>query len=458
MGSPAHPACQTAGHAGLRPDAGGPQPSWRSAITTGDVREIRRYSFRMQRVGCAARSRWRRRALALFAVAGLVEPAAGEGLARHLAESPQLLGDAGGARPWLDARGVSIDLFWNHELGLLVHGDEAGEGAQSGSADLFVRADLARLGVPIGGNALLQLKSNYGRNVNDEVAALGDPIDDADFDEAIYVDQLWWERGFAGERLRARIGFLDQQAAFDRNAFANNEDRQFLHTFLDNSPIVPLEIGIGALLVATPARWLELAVGVSDADNRVRRLGLDKAFDGADSWTTVAEATLRGSLGEGRPGALRLGAFRDGEEKAVFGRAARSRGHLGAYLGADLRVLPEAGDASQGLGVFARAGVADGRTNRIAGFWSAGLEWAGALPGRDRDALGAAVYQTLPSDAYRDRVDPDFSSETGVEIYYRVQLTPWLALTPDAQWIRDPGGSDAARDAVLFVLRLRVAL
>lgn len=412
----------------------------------------------MRRIGSAARRRARGGALALVAWTCLAGPAASGDLARHLCESPTLLGNAGGARPWLDAHGVAIDLFWNHELGVLVHGDEAGLGAQSGSADLFVRADLARLGLPIGGNALLQVKSNYGRNVNDEVAALGDPIDDADFDEAIYVDQLWWERGFAGGRLRARLGYLDQQVAFDRNAFANNEDRQFLHTFLDNSPIVPLEVGIGALVVAAPARGLELAVGVADADNRVRRLGLDTAFDGTDSWTTVVEATLHGALGATRPGALRIGVFRDGEAKAVFGRDTRVRGHLGAYASADLRLLAEAGDAAQGLGLFLRAGVADGRTNRIAGFWSAGLEWTGPLPGRGRDALGAAIYLTLPSDAYRERVDPDFGRETGVELYYRVQLTPWLALSPDAQWIRHPGGSDSARDAVLFALRLRVAL
>jgi porin len=383
---------------------------------------------------------------------------AGGALGRHLAESPWLLGDPAGLRTGLEERGITLDLFWNHETGFLLGAGQDGDVAQSGSADFFVRADLARLGVGFGGRVLAHAKANYNRNVNDDAAALGEPIDDADFDEPIYLDQLWYERDFASGRVHARLGYLDQQVAFDRNAYANNEDKQFLNTFLDNSPTVPLEIGLGALLVVEPTRWLELALAAADADNPIRETGFDTAFDGADSWTSYAEATLHGGFGEGRPGALRLGVFRDGAERPVFGRGVRERGHLGLYLSADQRVWNECGDGSGGLGVFVRAGRDDPRVNRIETFWSAGFQYDGPLPGRDRDAVGLGLYQTLPSGDYRSRVDSDFTSEVGVEMYYRVQLTPWLAITPDAQWLHDPGGADDAPDAFVLALRVRVQL
>ena len=86
--------------------------------------------------------------------------------------SPWLLGDPGGLRSGLEARGITLDLFWNHEVGVLLGAGGDGDVAQSGSADFFLRADLARLGIGVGGRVLAQVKSNYNRNVNDDAAPL----------------------------------------------------------------------------------------------------------------------------------------------------------------------------------------------------------------------------------------------------------------------------------------------
>ncbi len=39
--------------------------------------------------------------------------------------------------------------------------------------------------------------------------ALSNPIDGADFDEPIYVDELWLEQSFLRDRGRFRLGFLE---------------------------------------------------------------------------------------------------------------------------------------------------------------------------------------------------------------------------------------------------------
>jgi carbohydrate-selective porin OprB len=389
---------------------------------------------------------------------GAAADGAAETLARHLRETPLLLGDPAGGRSWLEERGLALDLFWNHQIGLLLRDGSRGNLAESGSVDLFLRADLGRLGLPFGGEVLAQVKSNYNRNVNDLAGALGEPIDDADFDSAIWVDQIWYERAFPAARLRVRAGYLDEQVAFDRNAYANNEDKQFLNTFLDNDPVVPLEIGLGAMAVLAPTGWLELAFSVADADAPLRRAEFDTAFDGADSWTSYAEATVRGAIWRGLPGTLRVGVTRDGADLPVFGRHGSTRGRLSAYLSADQRLYAEAAGGDQGLGFFARAGVTDGRVSRIERFWSAGLQYDGLLPRRAKDVLGLAFYQTVPSDRYRADVDPSFGRETGVELYYRIWVTPWLALTPDLQWIHAPGGHAALPDDWVLVLRFRVVL
>jgi len=73
-----------------------------------------------------------------------------------------------------------------------------------------------------------------------------------------------------------------------------------------------------------------------------------------------------------------------------------------------------------------------------------------------RDVLGVAAYQAIAGDRYRDHVDSDFTGEAGLEVYYRCQVLPWLAVTPDLQYLVDPGGARGTEDAVVALLRFRV--
>ena len=49
------------------------------------------------------------------------------------------------------------------------------------------------------------------------------------------------------------------------------------------------------------------------------------------------------------------------------------------------------------------------------------------------------------------------SSEQGVELYYDIEVTPWLHITPDLQVIVDPGGSDARDVAIVCGIRTRMS-
>jgi len=302
------------------------------------------------------------------------------------------------------------------------------------------------------------------------VGALSDPIDDADFDEGIYVSQLWAQQIVADGRVRLRLGYFENSTIYDRNAYANSEDRQFMTTFLDNNGLVPLPTGIGGVLFVRPLRRWELALGFADADNVSQRVGFDTAFDDIESLTFYLESTLDWQLAAeapSRPGALRTGVFLDGAKRAVFGhvdpvsgRPETQRGHFGAYLSFDqqLWATPAGLDGAQrSLGVFARLGYADEDVSRVAWFWSVGLEWVGAIPVRPADVLGLGGYHAVGSDRYDDSVPGHFDGEGAVELYYAIAVTGWLVVTPDLQYIIDPGGFDGASDALVANLRFRVS-
>lgn len=377
-------------------------------------------------------------------------------------ESTRLLDDPAGARSRLEDLGVELQLFYNQVLA----GKPAGGGADpdgvfghSASYDLFALVDVEALAGWPGLDVLLHVKGQYDDNVNEAVGALSDPIDDADFDEPIYVDELWLQQALLRDRVRLRLGFLEQQTVFDRNAYANSEDRQFLSTYLDNNGLVPLPNGLGAVLILAPASWLEVALGAADAENVPRDPGFDSAFDDLGSVTGYLELDFRSRLASpwGQlPGAWRAGVFLDGRKLPVFGTTESERGHLGAYLSLDQLAYSEEAGSEQGLGLFARFGMADPDVSRVAWFWSTGFQYCGALPGRDEDILGLGVYQAIGSDRYRRTVDPDFDRETGIELYYRLQALGWLTVTPDFQYIIDPGATGAADDAIVAALRLRV--
>jgi len=391
----------------------------------------------------------------------LAGPAGAAGTSRqdHLLHAPQLAGDAAGARTRLERLGVQLRLFYNQYLSGKPSGggaDPGGVFGYSGSYDFFAQADLDALTGWPGATVLLHVKGQYDRNLNREVGALSQPIDDADFDQPIYVDELWIQQAAFAGRVRLRVGFAEQQTIFDRNAYANSEDRQFLTTFLDNNAVVPLPNGLAATLIVAPTPWLEVAIGAADADNVPRQAGFDTAFDGWSSLTGYVEAAVDGPWSErGLPGRYRLGVFVDGRARRDFRTGVRDRGHVGAWLGLDQQVLGAGGPFGR-LGVFARAGYADPAVNRVAWFWSVGLESAGLVPGREEDVLGFGVYQTIGSSVYRDAVDPTFRRETGLELYYAVRALGWLVVTPDLQLVVDPGATGEASDAWVGTLRVRV--
>jgi porin len=399
--------------------------------------------------------------LTLAALAATAQDAAGSELFRHVLESPELLDDPGGVRSRLERLGIDLQLFYNQYLS----GKPAGGGANpdgtfgtSGSYGFFARIDLEELSGWRGADILLHVKGQYDRNVNADVGALSNPIDDADFDAPIYVDELWLQQAFLANRLRFRVGFLEQQTMFDRNAIANSEDRQFMTTFLDNNAVVPLPNGLGVTAVVAPVDWFEVALGAADADNVPRRAGFDTAFDGFDGVTGYLELVFR-SPGRrlGLPGAYRLGMFVDGRERLDFGSGRLERAHLGGYQSYDQLVWSERPQDLQGLGLFARWGRADPDVNRISDFWSVGVQYVGLLPRRDGDVVAFGAYQAIGSSVYRRHRDPAFDRETGIELYYRIAVLPWLAFTPDFQYILDPGATGEFDDAFVLSARFRMS-
>jgi porin len=308
------------------------------------------------------------------------------------------------------------------------------------------------------------LQSNWGDGINDRVGSLADVNDDADGDLGLHVAQLWYRHRLLDRRLALAVGFLDFQTIVDRNAFANSEDKQFWNQALDNNPLIPLGIGLGAWLEIQPTNWWTVNLGAVDAQSVLYKPGFSTAFHDEDWFLAYAESTLKTQITSDHgplAGNYRTGVVYDPRPRDEFregDRPVQTEGdNHGWYISADQKVFRENDKDDQGLGVFGRFGYRTPETYKINRFWSAGLSYTGLIPTRDADVLGFGFALQRPSGVYRSRVDSELDNETAYELYYAIQLNQWLVVTPDVQYVENPGGADDVKPAVVAGVRVRAS-
>ena len=108
-------------------------------------------------------------------------------------------------------------------------------------------------------------------------------------------------------------------------------------------------------------------------------------------------------------------------------------------------------------------GVGQGDRSLTDFFAEVGLNYRSPLPGRDTDFFGVGfTYTSLSEDARRltseaNRLDnthlplPDY--ENIFEVTYQANLTPWLSVQPDLQYIVHVGGSPRYGNALVIGVR-----
>lgn len=115
----------------------------------------------------------------------------------------------------------------------------------------------------------------------------------------------------------------------------------------------------------------------------------------------------------------------------------------------------------RGWGLFGRASISDGNPTPYDYFLSLGVGGDTRF-GNDRgDAFGIGWYYNGVSDSFSPAVSTLLGRRegTGLEVYYKFQLTPWMAVTPDLQYIRPGFGSfTSGDDAFVYGLRLNMIL
>jgi porin len=110
----------------------------------------------------------------------------------------------------------------------------------------------------------------------------------------------------------------------------------------------------------------------------------------------------------------------------------------------------------QGLGVYAKAAIADGNPNPIGASFIGDFAAHGIVPSWPLDSFGIGYFYFRFSRDLQETLDPviEFNEEQGIETFYNLALTPWFRLTAGLQVI-DPA-TRSSEMAVIVALRAKI--
>ena len=414
-----------------------------------------------------------------------------------------LLGSVGRLRPFLDRYGIAFGLSESFEvLGNPTGGVRRGAIAE-GLAQVSLGADLSKTFGWQGATFNVSAYQIHGRGLTALNLMNLNVASSIEADPSTRLNELWIQQQFWDGRLDVKVG---QQSA-DYEFITSEYEDLFINSGFGwpTLPAIDLPSGGPAYPLPTPG----IGPRARPTDQLTRLLGL---FDGNPAGPGTGDPQLRNASGTtfdlsggafvigeaqyavnkehgatGLPATAKLGAwyntnrfadpFANGVNAPVpdptAGGPGTRQGDWSVYGTLDALVYRPDPDGDGGLAVTARAMGAPGDRSLVDAFIQGGVTYKGVF-GRDGDTVGVGAEYTRisPRASAGDAATAEFtgafypvrSEETVVEATYQAQVTPWLMVQPDFQYVIRPGGGlpDPDRpgrvigDAAVFGLRSTV--
>lgn len=365
----------------------------------------------------------------------------------------QFLGDVGGLRPWLAKYGMTFELASYDEGFALPDDDLESESGRHyhGLTDLVLGLDTEAAGWWRGGRLVVLLQNTRGGDISDVVGdAQG--ISNIVAPPGTRFAEYYFEQELADGKLAVKIGKQDANADF----VVSDGGGEFINSSFGLIPTVPLPTfpapALGVMGAWQVSDRIKVKAGYWDGAPALGSGSFGTAFDGSGGTVGAVDAEITPFGGEILDGTYRIGVWRHSEVEIVTDTKDGLEPELGpaggVYFTAD-QGLWERDDRR--LAAFAQGGWAEGDRSTFSRYLGGGLTFKAPLRGRPDDIIGIGVAYAEIREI--ERLDPDCTNETVVELFYKLPMTAWMTLNPDIQWVRRPGGADCS----VFVAGLRVA-
>ena len=407
-----------------------------------------------------------------------------------------LFGDMGGLRSLLAPYGVTLGLTDSENLLANLAGGVKQGATMQGVTTATLDLDTAKaFGLP-GGTFHISALQIHGQSLSGPYL---DNLQGANGNEApgaTRLWELWYDQASPGGRFDIKIG----QQSIDNEFLVSQYSGLFVNTMAGwplipstdlygGGPAYPLS-SLGIRLQAKPTAALTLLAGVFDDNpgggaftDDAQRLDRSGALFNLNTGALfIAEAQYATRIG-GFAGTYKLGGWYDTgafpdqnistnglplNDPAGSGTPLMHRGNFSLYAVADQTVWQSTADGARTLNLFGRIMGAPEDQNLVSFFFNGGLTLTAPFPSRPKDQagidFGIGRVSSQASAYAQGSGNPARGTEELIELTYQAQITGWLVLQPDMQYIVNPGGGipDPAHPSQLlrneFVLGARAVV
>ena len=411
------------------------------------------------------------------------------------ADSQWMTGDWGGLRTeWLE-KGIDVQMGYTGESASNLRGgyDKHHTTRYADQFTLGAAIDLQKLMGWDDTQFMVQLTNRNGDNLNTD--NLNDPRASSfsatqevqGTGSVTRLSELWLSKGFFDGALNIKAGrfaFSDdfgvEDCLFQNLAFCGSQPGNYVDSIYNN-PISQWAARIKYRLTDS----VYAQVGVFDVNPS--NLENDSGFKLNGAGTTGAlipvelmwAPTLNSLPGEYHVGyyystANASDVYKDANNQpaALSGEDYRSdSSRHGWWLTGKQQLTTVNGDASRGLTLSANASFYDRATTPIDSYQKVTLVYKGPFDARPTDTLGLGIARLHASNLYLRNAKtandvsglsyadadyvPEQHTEYNVELNYGVQVTQWLNVRPNLQYIAHPGGVREVQNGVVAGLQVQ---
>jgi porin len=382
-------------------------------------------------------------------------------------------------------RAVTVAFSYTSELATVASGGARRGAVYAGVASAQVTVLLSRLVAWQGARLFVYVLDTHGGAPSGLVGDV-QGVSNLQAPPAVRLEEAWLQQNMLANQVSLLVGRYDLNTEFhlsqSGNLFANSSfgmGPELALSGVEGPSIFPFT-SVGARLDVKPSRNSVVRAAVLDGVPVDRPDGGVHLFAPGDGVVIVGEAAFlsrpdtstaprsrrfqigRG-LGRTYSGKVAIGGwyytarFPDLVDTLPSGGPVQRRGSGGVYVIADQTVWAARGGSPGPLTAFVQLGVGDWRVNQVGSYVGAGLTLTGPFRHREKDQLGLAVAAARNGSHFaRAQVALGVvaSGETAIELTYVAQLGSWMTVQPDVQYVINPGGTRATRNALVPGLRI----
>ena len=377
-------------------------------------------------------------------------------------EQQYATGDWGGTRSELEEQGIDIQSVITNEYVSNTHGGLSRNDGNLVNYDLTLSVDTEKASLWDGGTFFVYMLGDWGK---DPTSFVGDLQASSNIEspDDLKLYELWYDHSFLDGKVAWLIGAHDYNSEFDSLEYASSLFNSSFGISVDSSQVGPSIFPTTAL--ATRVRinpsehsYIQSAIydGVPGDPNHPKGTHFKIDSDDGMFWGTEAGILSNSEEPSDTYYKAAIGFWNHTTDFADYSDTQRSN-NSGWYGIGETSLLHEE-DPAQGLGTFIQLGFANPNRNEIGQYYGGGLMYTGLITYRDEDITSFGIAHARHGNDYLALNPEADRAETAIEINYRLQITPYFAVQPDFQFIKNPGTDPQLKDASVIAVRFELVM